>query len=57
MAKPTPPLSNDTLDAEGKQRLERGLTRAFQMKPKRHDLVKKQRQSKPKGSGKKPPPT
>jgi hypothetical protein len=56
MAKPTTPRQ-DELDAEGKQRLERGLTRAFQMPPKSQDLVKRQRQKKPKGSGKKPPPT
>lgn len=55
MAKP--PRQTDELDAEGKQRLERGLTRAFQMPPKPQAVVRKQRQSKPKGAGKKPAPT
>jgi hypothetical protein len=57
MAKPIPTRQGDELDAEGKQRLERGLTRAFQMPPKSQALVKKQRQRKPKGSGKKPSPS
>ena len=57
MAKPTPPRQSDDLDAEGKLRLERGLARAFQMPPKPQAVVKKQRDKKPKGGGKKPSPT
>jgi hypothetical protein len=56
MAKPILPRQSDELDAEGKQRLERGLTRAFQMRPKSQALVKKQRRTKPKSAGKKPVP-
>jgi len=55
--KANPPQPSDELDAEGKQRLERGLSRAFQMPHKPQALVKKQRPKKPKGSGDKPSPT
>jgi hypothetical protein len=57
MAKPAPPRQSDVLDAEGRERLERGLARAFQMPPKKQDIVRKQRPKKPKGGGTKPPPS
>lgn len=57
MAKPSTPRQSDELDAEAKKRLERGLTRVFQMPHTKQDLVRKQKQKKPKGAGNKPPPS
>lgn len=56
MAKLTGPRAKTKVDAEGKERLERGLARAFYLPPKSQAAVKKKRDKESKVGGKMPSP-